>query len=571
MPSPVITARAAASGQRRHESRDMGLIVRAGVEDRVANQFAGVVAVTRMCMSSTKEGDADSAVCGGGAPGVAAITGPVEIRNRSHDAASQCLQQKESCAVRASVRKQRTVMRHHLGMAFVFFSYAHADKTLAHKLANLLQEEGVDVWIDFWELKIGDSIIQRIADALDSVDYVVALVSKNSVDSNWCRKELAIAVTQELNGPVVRVLPLRVGDVRMPATLIDKLYLEVDEANLADCARRLLGRIIRRRKSKPQIRAVREHAIHQGSVFNSRLLNNQGHLSWLTAGEDGALWSRDIKEPSLDHLLVQLPEPIRCISVVKGSERPLLACGSTHGSVFLVNYADGSVIAKHHITRRYIWCIEAFMQNGQPRAAYSAADEVVRFRDLVSGDPFLPDYNVVGDVIGPIVMATDLSRPALLFAGLAEGGRRRHGIAYAVDPRSGEIWSSIYPADYGPVWAVDAYRHDGTDICVTAGFSAVIHSWDLEYKDKISETDSYGILGITALKILKLHGEPIALSGGGQEDGKLRLTRLIDGALVDSHQAHSHRVQSLDVARTTSGYYAVTASDDGSAGVYLVS
>jgi hypothetical protein len=43
----------------------------------------------------------------------------------------------------------------------VFFSYSHADKAVARKLASYLNDQGFRVWIDEGELAIGDSIIER--------------------------------------------------------------------------------------------------------------------------------------------------------------------------------------------------------------------------------------------------------------------------------------------------------------------------------------------------------------------------------------------------------------------------
>jgi hypothetical protein len=138
-------------------------------------------------------------------------------------------------------RATSLVLRHNLPVPHsVFLSYSHADKPLARALARGLQDEGIHVWIDEGELRAGDSIVKRVATAVDSTDFVVALVSVHSVESRWCQRELSLAITDELDGQRVRVLPVRVGDIRMPATLRDKLYLTLDEANLYAATKRLV-------------------------------------------------------------------------------------------------------------------------------------------------------------------------------------------------------------------------------------------------------------------------------------------------------------------------------------------
>lgn len=115
-------------------------------------------------------------------------------------------------------------------IATVFVSYSHANKPLARDVAGELTSRGYRVWIDEGELRAGDSIVQAIAAAIGQVDFVVAFVSPASVASAWCQKELALAMTDEINQVGVTVIPVRLDVVEMPASLKDKLY--VDASNL---------------------------------------------------------------------------------------------------------------------------------------------------------------------------------------------------------------------------------------------------------------------------------------------------------------------------------------------------
>ncbi|WP_170323806.1 toll/interleukin-1 receptor domain-containing protein [Cryptosporangium phraense] len=117
-------------------------------------------------------------------------------------------------------------------IASVFLSYSHADKGLAIALRDGLSKHGCRVWIDEGELKIGDSLIRRIGEALDQVDFVVALISEASVSSEWCQKEIALAMTGEVNKEGVTVLPLRIDETKMPESLKDKLYLSIDQSDI---------------------------------------------------------------------------------------------------------------------------------------------------------------------------------------------------------------------------------------------------------------------------------------------------------------------------------------------------
>jgi hypothetical protein len=121
----------------------------------------------------------------------------------------------------------------------VFISYAHEDADLARALALALRRRRCRVWIDEGEMRVGDSLIERIATAIREVEFVVALVSDASVASNWCKKELSLAITGGLGREGVKVLPLRVGQVEMPPALADTFWLDLDPSSVSDAAARI--------------------------------------------------------------------------------------------------------------------------------------------------------------------------------------------------------------------------------------------------------------------------------------------------------------------------------------------
>jgi predicted nucleotide-binding protein len=75
-------------------------------------------------------------------------------------------------------------------MRTVFISYSNKDRDFAEKLAADLRASGVGVWFDQWEIKVGDSITQKINDGIHDNDYLAVVLSPDSVASPWVRKEL---------------------------------------------------------------------------------------------------------------------------------------------------------------------------------------------------------------------------------------------------------------------------------------------------------------------------------------------------------------------------------------------
>lgn len=109
-------------------------------------------------------------------------------------------------------------------MSSIFLSHSHADKSFARRLAADLRASGHDVWIDEAEIEIGDSLIHKIREGLDAVDYVAAILSSNSIESEWVTKELEIASNREIDEKRVVVLPLMIENVGMPGFLKGKFY-----------------------------------------------------------------------------------------------------------------------------------------------------------------------------------------------------------------------------------------------------------------------------------------------------------------------------------------------------------
>lgn len=112
-------------------------------------------------------------------------------------------------------------------MISVFISHNYMDKPLARKISNTLNYYGVQTWIDESEIKVGDSLIAKIRTGIDNVDYIIALISKYSVESEWVLKELDIAMNKEIEGKRVVVLPILAGKCDLPGFLQGKLYVDM--------------------------------------------------------------------------------------------------------------------------------------------------------------------------------------------------------------------------------------------------------------------------------------------------------------------------------------------------------
>ena len=108
----------------------------------------------------------------------------------------------------------------------IFISYSQADSPFVDGLARQLVALKHNVWVDRWELKVGDSLTEKIEVALTQSSAVILVISKNSVDSLWCRRELTAALVREIEEKRSIILPCRIDDCEMPLFLRDKLYAD---------------------------------------------------------------------------------------------------------------------------------------------------------------------------------------------------------------------------------------------------------------------------------------------------------------------------------------------------------
>jgi hypothetical protein len=102
----------------------------------------------------------------------------------------------------------------------VFISYSHEDKMFVDKLAAHLVKHNAHVWLDRWELNVGDSILNRVQQAIQDSDALLIVLSKTSVTSEWCKKELNAGLMRELDEKRVLVLPVLVENCEPPTPLV---------------------------------------------------------------------------------------------------------------------------------------------------------------------------------------------------------------------------------------------------------------------------------------------------------------------------------------------------------------
>lgn len=83
----------------------------------------------------------------------------------------------------------------------VFISHASEDKDdVARPLAEALRNNGLSVWYDEFELKIGDSLRRKIDKGIANSNFGVIVISRDFISKGWTNYELDGLITKAVNG-----------------------------------------------------------------------------------------------------------------------------------------------------------------------------------------------------------------------------------------------------------------------------------------------------------------------------------------------------------------------------------
>lgn len=112
-------------------------------------------------------------------------------------------------------------------MANVFISHRLSDTAEAERLAIEVRNAGHQVWLDEWEINIGDSIVERMNQGLTGAAYLVLCYSSAGVTSPWITSEWTSALSRQLNGEHIKILPVLLTGGGPPAILAGIKYADL--------------------------------------------------------------------------------------------------------------------------------------------------------------------------------------------------------------------------------------------------------------------------------------------------------------------------------------------------------
>jgi hypothetical protein len=120
-------------------------------------------------------------------------------------------------------------------MAQVFISYSRKDLPFVEHLAADLKEAGLDVWYDVSRLGGGSRWRVEIEKALRNSQYVIVVLSPDSVASEWVEREFLFASSLGLV-----IIPLMYRSCALPLNYVNINYIDVQGSNYSHNFNQLL-------------------------------------------------------------------------------------------------------------------------------------------------------------------------------------------------------------------------------------------------------------------------------------------------------------------------------------------
>jgi len=114
-------------------------------------------------------------------------------------------------------------------MPAVFISYTHQDQAIAKRLTVDLAKRGINIWFDQQEILVGDSIPERIREGIHSADYLLVLLSEESLKPGWVEREIGVAFEKFADEANAAIIPIRIDKSSIPHRLSTIKYVDLTE------------------------------------------------------------------------------------------------------------------------------------------------------------------------------------------------------------------------------------------------------------------------------------------------------------------------------------------------------
>lgn len=136
----------------------------------------------------------------------------------------------------------------------VFICHASEDKEkFVLEFASKLRQNGVDAWVDVWEILPGDSLIDKIfEEGIKNAQAIIVILSNYSVNKPWVKEELNTSIVKKINEKC-KLIPILIDDCEIPESLKSTVWEKISDLNNYENELKRILSSIYGQYDKPQI------------------------------------------------------------------------------------------------------------------------------------------------------------------------------------------------------------------------------------------------------------------------------------------------------------------------------
>jgi len=96
-------------------------------------------------------------------------------------------------------------------------------------LKSDLNENGIDTFVDEDSLEYGDSLKERLKEAINDSSHFIIILTINAIKSDWVKNELNEALSMVDQRMIAKVIPIKYRECEVPASLEKLLYADLSQ------------------------------------------------------------------------------------------------------------------------------------------------------------------------------------------------------------------------------------------------------------------------------------------------------------------------------------------------------
>lgn len=166
----------------------------------------------------------------------------------------------------------------------IFISHTSSDKKFVDKLVHDLSSWKFDLWYSTWEIKAGESIVEKVQSALRESDCLIVVLSKKSCSAPWVKTEVNSYLFREISSRKGRIVPVLIEECDPGFFIADKLQIRFDENSYDNAFLSLVFELLESnkpreidsvvdvfRRTKASVRSVKQYILRRNDIVNNPL------------------------------------------------------------------------------------------------------------------------------------------------------------------------------------------------------------------------------------------------------------------------------------------------------------